>query len=76
MFNFGFTEQMMLTFFICHIIGMSSACSNPVLYGFLNENFAKGRQSEIRFVKKKKQGHTLQRRSDYICIPRNETAQL
>jgi len=61
MFNFGFTEQKMLTFFICHIIGMSSACSNPVLYGFLNENFAKGRQSEIRFVKKKNGPHTAKK---------------
>ncbi|CAG7786981.1 unnamed protein product [Allacma fusca] len=26
---------------ICHMIGMSSACSNPVLYGWLNENFRK-----------------------------------
>jgi hypothetical protein len=37
---------MMLTFFICHIFGMSCACSNPVLYGFLNENFAKGRERD------------------------------
>lgn len=30
------------TFFaICHMIGMSSACSNPLLYGWLNDNFRK-----------------------------------
>ncbi|ODM99959.1 Neuropeptide F receptor [Orchesella cincta] len=26
---------------ICHLTGMSSACSNPLLYGWLNENFRK-----------------------------------
>lgn len=28
-------------FAICHMIGMSSACSNPLLYGWLNDNFRK-----------------------------------
>ena len=31
----------MLVFFLCHMIGMSSSCSNPALYGFLNNNFVK-----------------------------------
>lgn len=26
-------------FTFCHIVGMTSACANPVLYGVLNENF-------------------------------------
>lgn len=26
---------------VCHMIGMSSACSNPLLYGWLNDNFRK-----------------------------------
>ena len=26
---------------MCHVLGMSSACANPVIYGFLNENFSK-----------------------------------
>lgn len=30
-----------ISFAICHMIGMSSACSNPMLYGWLNENFKK-----------------------------------
>ena len=34
-------ENMMITFLVCHMIGVSSACTNPVLYGFLNENFLK-----------------------------------
>ena len=31
-------ESMMLCFSICHLIGVTSCCTNPVLYGFLNPN--------------------------------------
>ena len=34
---------------VCHVLGMSSACANPVIYGFLNENFSK----EFRWAKTK-----------------------
>lgn len=30
-----------IVFACCHMAGMSSACSNPLLYGWLNENFRK-----------------------------------
>ncbi|KAF8784902.1 Neuropeptide F receptor like protein [Argiope bruennichi] len=30
-----------IVFACCHMAGMSSACSNPLLYGWLNENFKK-----------------------------------
>lgn len=30
-----------LVFVICHMLVLSSACSNPVLYGWLNDNFRK-----------------------------------
>lgn len=30
-----------IVFAICHMIGMSSACVNPLLYGWLNDNFQK-----------------------------------
>ena len=30
-----------ILFSCCHMLGMSSACSNPMLYGWLNENFRK-----------------------------------
>jgi hypothetical protein len=33
-------EQVLLVMFaVVHLFAMSSACANPVLYGFLNENF-------------------------------------
>ncbi|XP_060529392.1 neuropeptide F receptor [Cylas formicarius] len=35
------TQPMMVCYAICHMMGMSSACSNPILYGCLNENFWK-----------------------------------
>ncbi|CAH0554945.1 unnamed protein product [Brassicogethes aeneus] len=34
-------QQTRICYAICHMIGMSSACSNPILYGCLNENFWK-----------------------------------
>lgn len=35
------SQPMMICYAVCHMMGMSSACSNPVLYGCLNENFWK-----------------------------------
>lgn len=37
----GDTHNMLLIYAICHLLGMSSACSNPVLYGWFNYNFRK-----------------------------------
>ena len=28
----------MMTFMSCHLLGMSSTCTNPALYGYLNQN--------------------------------------
>lgn len=35
------TQGMLVGYAVCHMMGMSSACSNPVLYGCLNDNFWK-----------------------------------
>jgi neuropeptide F receptor len=35
------SHTMMICYAICHMMGMSSACSNPLLYGWLNDNFRK-----------------------------------
>ena len=32
-------EQFCILYAICHVTGMLSACANPVIYGYLNENF-------------------------------------
>lgn len=32
---------MSIAYAVCHMMGMSSACSNPLLYGWLNDNFRK-----------------------------------
>ncbi|XP_063834702.1 neuropeptide F receptor [Ostrinia nubilalis] len=34
-------KAMTITYAICHMFGMSSAVSNPLLYGWLNDNFRK-----------------------------------
>ena len=38
---FDDTENMMAFFMLFHLIGVSSVCTNPILYGFLNDNFKK-----------------------------------
>ena len=45
-------ENMMLTFMICHMVGVSSACTNPILYGFLNHNFVKEFNRILPFTSK------------------------
>lgn len=35
------TQTFYITYAVCHMMGMSSACSNPLLYGWLNDNFRK-----------------------------------
>ena len=39
--EFEETEDMMTFYLVFHLIGISSTCTNPVLYGFLNDNFKK-----------------------------------
>lgn len=34
-------ETMLVVYAVCHMMGMSSACSNPLMYGWLNDNFRK-----------------------------------
>ena len=36
---FANTEHLYITYAICHLASMTSAISNPILYGFMNENF-------------------------------------
>ena len=43
-------EVLMVSFFAFHMIGMSSTCTNPVLYGFLNESISKDLINKIRKV--------------------------
>ncbi|XP_069178257.1 neuropeptide F receptor-like [Procambarus clarkii] len=34
-------ETILVVYAVCHMMGMSSACSNPLVYGWLNDNFRK-----------------------------------
>ena len=43
-------DHLLTAYGIAHIIGMSSAVSNPVLYGLLNKNFRKVTKVYIIFV--------------------------
>ena len=33
------SQPLVTIFGICHILGMSSSCTSPVLYAFVNKNF-------------------------------------
>lgn len=35
------TEKHLVLYAVCHMMAMSSACFNPVLYGYFNDNFRK-----------------------------------
>lgn len=35
------TQDILVTYAVCHMMGMMTACSNPLLYGWLNDNFRK-----------------------------------
>ncbi|KAL9898029.1 neuropeptide F receptor [Glossina fuscipes fuscipes] len=37
----GTSNDVLVLYAFCHMCGMSSACSNPLLYGWLNDNFRK-----------------------------------
>jgi neuropeptide Y receptor len=39
-------ETMLIIYAVCHVLGMSSACANPWLYGWYNDNF----QNEFRDI--------------------------
>ena len=38
---FNDLENLYITYAICHLASMTSAISNPILYGFMNDNFRK-----------------------------------
>ena len=35
------TEDMLTLYLVFHLVGIFSTCTNPILYGFLNDNFKK-----------------------------------
>ncbi|KAM3957982.1 neuropeptide F receptor [Aphomia sociella] len=48
-------KPMTITYAICHMFGMSSAVSNPLLYGWLNDNFRKEFEEILCCCRKKGQ---------------------
>lgn len=47
--------SMTITYAVCHMFGMSSAVSNPLLYGWLNDNFRKEFEEILCCCRKKNQ---------------------
>ena len=46
-------EQLCIIFAVCHATGMLSACANPIIYGFLNENFRREFVDIFNCIRKK-----------------------
>ena len=46
-------ENLYITYAICHLASMTSAISNPILYGFMNENFREEFSKIWKRMKKK-----------------------
>lgn len=57
-------DNVTLIYAICHMFGMSSAVSNPLLYGWLNDNFRKEFEEILCCCKKRplKKGSRVQNR--------------
>lgn len=60
-------QTMTITYAVCHMCGMSSAVSNPLLYGWLNNNFRKEFEEILCCCKKRqltKNPRTKHRKTD------------
>ena len=40
-------RMLLIIYASCHLLAMTSVCTNPVMYGFLNENFKQVHNWEI-----------------------------
>ena len=57
---FESTESMMTVYLVFHLIGVSSVCTNPILYGFLNDNFKRVGPNKLAVKSKNLQTSTSQ----------------
>uniref|UniRef100_A0A336MCS0 CSON013600 protein n=1 Tax=Culicoides sonorensis TaxID=179676 RepID=A0A336MCS0_CULSO len=42
------TDSHIIFYAFCHMVAMSSACFNPLLYGYFNDNFRKGFKEQLK----------------------------
>jgi len=52
-------DQLCIIFAVCHAMGMLSACANPIIYGFLNENFHREFVEIFNNIHQKLSCHTM-----------------
>ncbi|XP_055904470.1 neuropeptide F receptor isoform X4 [Eupeodes corollae] len=67
------TQSILVGYAFCHMIGMSSACSNPLLYGWLNDNFrhSRRRQKHVNITKGDLKLLEGQRITDSVALTEN-----
>jgi len=58
------TEQYYIIYAVCHVTGMLSACANPVIYGYLNENFNREFKDLAATIRSKCHSNSLTRRQE------------
>ena len=63
------TEDLYVTYAICHLTTMTSSVLNPLLYGFMNESF-KAEFSKFKFLKCLKRAQRME-----IASPREQGAE-
>ena len=43
-------ESLMVTYMVCNLLGLSSTCTNPTLYGYINQNLQQDLNSYLRNI--------------------------
>ena len=47
------TDHMTIIYMLCHIVGMTSACINPVIYGFFHKHIRQGKDKYEQYTSRK-----------------------
>ncbi|CAH0597879.1 unnamed protein product [Chrysodeixis includens] len=69
-------KTMTITYAVCHMFGMSSAVSNPLLYGWLNDNFRKEFEEILCCCKKRQNNKNTRIKSRKMDTELTALAQL
>ena len=43
-------ESLMVTYMVCNLLGLSSTCTNPTLYGYINQNLQQDLNAYLRNI--------------------------
>lgn len=75
-YNIKMSETELVIYAFCHMFAMSSACGNPFLYGYLNENFRKEFKEIFWFVPSINLNLSYQVRRFFDIFRRSDSAEI